>query len=90
MGLEFQLLELPFAVLPIPAAVDWTRQTSRGVETTNVRRAVTGTLFGLATGDFLFLASIGVCGDLEVGAIIALAYVGLIAYVVRRPPSGSV
>lgn len=51
-GATFQL---PIALLPLPAAIDWLRQSVKGRESTNVRRLVTGMFLGVAWTDAIIL-----------------------------------
>lgn len=53
--LALPMFQWPFALLPLPATIDWTRQSLGNGESTNLRRLWTGAFFGLGGADLLLL-----------------------------------
>jgi uncharacterized membrane protein len=80
-GLLEPRVQVLWAFAPLPAAVDWVRQTVRGRESTNLRRVLSGALLGAALLDAVVLLLTRRWVELAVAAGVFLAYAGGIAAV---------
>lgn len=72
------------ALSPLPAAIDWTTQTIRGRESTNVRRILTGFLWGISVS--LGLVALIRIELLKFGILFAiyLIYIAIISISAKR------
>lgn len=79
--------QLPFALAPLPAALDWVTQSIGTRESTNPLRIVSGALLGAAFADLLALAFTGQW-LLFLGALgVIAAYIGGIGFILYRTGS---
>ncbi len=76
--------QLGFVFLPLPAAVDWARQSSRSKESTNRRRLLTGSLLGAAGMDLLILLVSAQWLERVIGAAVLAVYLVVIVGLLQQ------